>query len=256
VDVRQSRRIFCRKGEFAILLVNTTFEFIDRIDQQADIPSLISSFQDLIGRFGMGSFLMGSPDKVDAAPEERLWATTWPRGWLQHWAEQRYMLVDPVLKQIMSNSDPVRWSDIYSAGNKTGSRILNEATAYGMRDGYALPIFSRDGGVVAISMAAEHYELGNADEKCLHMASIYFHAKLERLRAKNTPPPRGPRLTRRERECLSWVAAGKTDWEISQILNIAEQTVHEYVQNALIKLNATTRAQAVAIAIFTKQITA
>jgi LuxR family quorum sensing-dependent transcriptional regulator len=50
------------------------------------------------------------------------------------------------------------------------------------------------------------------------------------------------------------VAAGKTDWEISQILNIAEQTAHEYVQNALTKLNATTRAQAVAIAIFTKQI--
>jgi DNA-binding CsgD family transcriptional regulator len=52
------------------------------------------------------------------------------------------------------------------------------------------------------------------------------------------------------------VAAGKTDWEISQILSISEQTTHEYVQNSLAKLNATTRAQAVAIAIFTKQILA
>jgi DNA-binding CsgD family transcriptional regulator len=103
-------------------------------------------------------------------------------------------------------------------------------------------------------MDTEHYELDRADEKCLHMASIFFQTRLERVRAKNTPPPRGPRLTRRERECLSWVASGKTDWEISQILSIAEQTVHEYVQNALIKLNATTRAQAVAVAIYTKQI--
>jgi hypothetical protein len=46
----------------------------------------------------------------------------------------------------------------------------------------------------------------------------------------------------------------KTDWEISQILNISEKTAREYVQNALMKLKATTRAQAVAAAIFTKQL--
>ena len=64
----------------------------------------------------------------------------------------------------------------------------------------------------------------------------------------------GRRLTPRERECLEWVAAGKTDWEISQILNISEQTAHGYVQNALTKLNARTRAQAVALAIHSSQI--
>jgi len=86
------------------------------------------------------------------------------------------------------------------------------------------------------------------------MAAIYFHAKLEQLRAGPTSRFAESRMTPRERECLSWVAAGKTDWEISQILSIAEQTVHEYVQNTLIKLRAATRAQAVATAIFTKQI--
>ena len=107
-------------------------------------------------------------------------------------------------------------------------------------------------------MGTEAYELGRRDEICLHMGSLYFYTKLDRLRSKSLAlarrQPRSPQLTPRERECLSWVAAGKTDWEISQILNIAEQTVHEYVQNGLIKLNATTRAQAVAIAISTKQI--
>ena len=62
------------------------------------------------------------------------------------------------------------------------------------------------------------------------------------------------KLTPRERECLKWIAAGKTDWEISLILNISEQTVHGYVQNALTKLNARTRAQAVALAMLSAQI--
>jgi len=58
-----------------------------------------------------------------------------------------------------------------------------------------------------------------------------------------------PKLTKRERECLSWVAAGKTDWEISEVLGISHETVHKHINNALRKLNATTRAHAVALAI-------
>jgi DNA-binding CsgD family transcriptional regulator len=53
---------------------------------------------------------------------------------------------------------------------------------------------------------------------------------------------------------LQWVAAGKTDWEISLILNISEQTAHGYVQNTLVKLGARTRAQAVALAMLSSQI--
>ena len=81
------------------------------------------------------------------------------------------------------------------------------------------------------------------------------HTALPRRFPMRTPPTaKVSKLTPRERECLSWVASGKTDWEISQILNISEQTAHEYVQNAISKLNATTRAQAVAVAMLTRQI--
>ena len=71
-----------------------------------------------------------------------------------------------------------------------------------------------------------------------------------------TVSPRRPKpnLTLRERECLKWIAAGKTDWEIAQILNISEQTAHSYVHNALIKLGARTRAQAVALALVSFQL--
>jgi len=237
-----------------MLLTNATFEFIDAIAQQEDIPSLVGMFQSLIGKFGMLHFMVGNPDQPGLVRDDRLWATTWPEEWLQHWSEQEYLYVDPVSRRLLTRNEPVRWSEAINAANSVGSRVFEEANQFGMRDGFALPIYSREGFVVAVSMSAEHYEIGKTDETCLHMASMFFHTKLERLRAKSAPPARHAKLTPRERECLSWVAAGKTDWEISQILGIAEQTVHEYVQNALIKLNATTRAQAVAIAIFSKQI--
>lgn len=239
-----------------MLLTNSTFEFIEQIDQQKDIPSLVEAFQGLIGKFGMACFMMGDPSMPKQQKADRVWAATWPEDWLNHWLSNNYLSVDPVINQLMHRNEPVRWSETRGANDEVGARIFSEAGEFHLTDGFAVPIYSRDGVVVGITMGAEHYEIGKQDEACLHLASIYFHAKLEKLRAENTPRPRGPKLTPRERECLSWVAAGKTDWEISQILNIAEQTAHEYVQNALTKLNATTRAQAVAVAIFTKQILA
>jgi len=56
-------------------------------------------------------------------------------------------------------------------------------------------------------------------------------------------------LTPREQEVLGWVAQGKSAWEIGQILNIAKRTVDEHVANAIKKLNAVNRVQAIAIAV-------
>ncbi|MEQ1510439.1 MAG: helix-turn-helix transcriptional regulator, partial [Sphingopyxis sp.] len=54
------------------------------------------------------------------------------------------------------------------------------------------------------------------------------------------------RLTRRERDCLAFVAEGKTDWDISVILGLSSTTVRFHIDNARRKLGAVTRAHAVA----------
>ncbi len=56
-------------------------------------------------------------------------------------------------------------------------------------------------------------------------------------------------LTKRETECLSWTAAGKTSWEISVILGISESTATFHLRNAGIKLKASNRTHAVAKAL-------
>jgi DNA-binding CsgD family transcriptional regulator len=66
----------------------------------------------------------------------------------------------------------------------------------------------------------------------------------ERNHAKRTGP-----LTGREREVLTWVAQGKSAWEIGEILGIVKRTVDEHAASAFRKLGAVNRAQAVAIAI-------
>jgi DNA-binding CsgD family transcriptional regulator len=56
-------------------------------------------------------------------------------------------------------------------------------------------------------------------------------------------------LTRRECEVLDWIAQGKSDWQIGQILSISAKTVNYHVENAKRKLGVATRIQAVVAAI-------
>jgi len=58
-----------------------------------------------------------------------------------------------------------------------------------------------------------------------------------------------PLLTLREIEVLTWVARGKSAWEIGEILDIAKRTVDEHAQSAVRKVGAVNRAHAVALAV-------
>jgi DNA-binding CsgD family transcriptional regulator len=70
--------------------------------------------------------------------------------------------------------------------------------------------------------------------------SSYVHAmgNIQRL-------PPGSRLSKREVECLSWAAIGKTDMEISMIMSRSRATVRFHIHNASVKLDAVNRSQTV-----------
>ena len=53
-------------------------------------------------------------------------------------------------------------------------------------------------------------------------------------------------VTRREREILGWVEAGKTNPEIAEILCISPLTVRKHLENTYEKLGVRTRTAAVA----------
>lgn len=54
-----------------------------------------------------------------------------------------------------------------------------------------------------------------------------------------------------ELECLKWAASGKSIWETSVILNIAERNVRYHLDQARRKLQCATKIQAVAKAVAT-----
>jgi LuxR family quorum-sensing transcriptional regulator LasR len=58
-----------------------------------------------------------------------------------------------------------------------------------------------------------------------------------------------PDLTAKQIECLQWVAAGKSTWEISEILMRSEYTINEHLAAARKRLGVRTTTQAVVQAV-------
>jgi LuxR family quorum-sensing system transcriptional regulator CciR len=57
-------------------------------------------------------------------------------------------------------------------------------------------------------------------------------------------------LTDRQRDCVIWAARGKSDWEISRILGLSEDTVTEYLKRARQRYGVSKRTMLAVHALF------
>jgi DNA-binding CsgD family transcriptional regulator len=72
---------------------------------------------------------------------------------------------------------------------------------------------------------------------------------LSEIREAGGDAPLADPLSERERECLFWVAEGKTTEEVALIVGVTANTANRYIAHAIQKLSAANRAKAVATAI-------
>jgi DNA-binding CsgD family transcriptional regulator len=87
-----------------------------------------------------------------------------------------------------------------------------------------------------------------------HHFTVAIHGGVEEIVETTLAPGEEHSLTPRELEVITWVARGKSAWEIGEILGIAKRTVDEHAQTATRKLGAVNRTQAVALALLRRVI--
>ena len=90
--------------------------------------------------------------------------------------------------------------------------------------------------------------------RCLHVRQLGRVGRgesmllLEERASGQAPPAQVGALTRRETEVLSWLAKGKTNRDIADILGISRHTVGKHLEHLFEKLGVETRSAATAIA--------
>jgi len=138
-----------------------------------------------------------------------------------------------------------RISDSLSQAEFRESALYNEYyRRIGIDHVIAVPLFVDRGLLVSFVLNRNGKDFSDRERMLLDLvreplAALYRHA-LARQRSFAELP-----VTQREREVLEWLAAGKTDREIGEILGMSPRTVQKHLQHIYEKLGVETRTAAV-----------
>jgi len=155
----------------------------------------------------------------------------------------------PVMQHCKHSSIPLAWDQSTYVATGSGD-LWEEQAAFGYRTGIITALHLPKGRHYAFGVDRPQ-PLPRATRQLtgliadVQLFAVYASEAMGRLVGDSNVED-GPKLARRELECLSWTMEGKTAWEVAQILKVAESTVVCYLRNAARKLGCSGKHQAVA----------
>ncbi|MCC5964280.1 MAG: LuxR family transcriptional regulator [Rhodobacteraceae bacterium] len=178
--------------------------------------------------------------------------TTYPEGWRAHYLSQGHHMRDPTLTRAVHAVAPVDWSRLRNMDGY--AEVFRDASDFAIpQTGLSVPIRGAFGDRGVLTLARRCSDVEWAAQKREIMQQVQLMAAqlhddvlrsgqvLQRIRQ--------PTLSDREKEILQWTAAGKSQQDIADILNLSSRTVEVHLRSARAKLGALNTAQAVGRAI-------
>jgi len=244
ITVQYRRGLGTVGGGMSFLVSRSAVEFIETASAARSAAEVGRSLFQALRPFGVRALFSRSHSTGDP---EYVYSRISPPGWESIYDEKRLRGANFLPREIRKRATPFRWSEIVFL--TPAEREINEIVRdFNINDGIAVPVHGPGGYVGVTSVAFENLEaISPAERNAISVAALVLHLKMMEL-----SPPRtsqGPSLSPRERDCMSFIAEGKSDWEIAEVLGLAETTVLTHVQNAKRKLGARSRSHAVALCV-------
>ena len=176
--------------------------------------------------------------------------TTYPDAWVEQCTQlpSHLIALDPILKHLSTEVRPLVWDKRAYSGSKT-AQIYETFSAFGLGSGMTVNVRGVAGDCLRLGFTcgaaqsrAETSLLSELGALC--MAATVAHHAFSKF-AQSEQPLADIKLTQRELELLRWSRCGKTAWESSEILGISQSTAQFHLKNAICKLGAASKQQAV-----------
>jgi len=177
----------------------------------------------------------------------------YPEEWQALYRDRELVKTDPTLIYAETHHTPTTWKEMVLSrfNDKSTRQYLRKAKKYDLNSGISFPLRGNVGSTAVLSLVSKKkdplpQELINTALTFGVLFANYVHDAVLRIFDEDLLPIKKKRISLRERECLLWVAEGKTTWEIAKILKIANRTVVYHLENIISKLEVKNRQQAVA----------
>lgn len=170
-----------------------------------------------------------------------------PDPWVEHYAARNYARLDPTIPRAFTTRRPFTWEEVERPDGPREQRdFFGEAREVWAEAGLVVPVHGPYGEFSVVNLLSDQrIVLGEAQRAVFEgAAQVYASQGLNLLFGPlgSGAPPKAP-LTRREQECVFWMAQGKRDPDIALILGLSPHTVRIYIENAKVKLEAHTRPE-------------
>lgn len=173
-------------------------------------------------------------------------ADGFPEEWVCHYTQDRLYLVDPIPGLATRASKPFFWSDAAGVEGLLTEQVdyLRELERSGMGEGLAIQVFGPElrNGYFGLGFGGPRPAI---DPMMINQFQII--CQIAHLRYCELVPHDSvgrPFLSRRETEVLEWMARGKSNSVIADILQLSTHTVDAYVRRIFEKLQVSDRTSA------------
>jgi len=170
----------------------------------------------------------------------------YPIEWMELYLEKEFNNIDPVVKENFTAYRTTFWADLYKE-HQPPKEFISLAEDFTISNGVTSGVRNFRGTKGSLfSFAGNGIENNKRTALIISLIVPHLTIALRRMLAERNKFEAN--LSQRELEVLKWVAFGKSNWDISILLNISERTVEYHLSNIMHKLDATNRTYAVAIA--------
>jgi len=152
---------------------------------------------------------------------------------------------NPLLTAIRENRTRYRFSDFAPRSDPAYADYWDALGEANIGEALCATSYGADSAIASLHLGFGDSDIDPQKARAMQLAGLMLTERLMEFAGILDDPEFAP-LTHRERDCLAFVADGKTTWEIGKILGIAEATARFHVDRARDKLDSVTRAQAVA----------
>lgn len=225
------------------MLASAVFDLVDHIAAASSVSEVWDAYLGAAAAvrlpFGAAAFYPPDPSQPIHLAAEAM-----PKHWMRDYVEQGLSEGDLLTERARHSASSFEWSlgdwEIEPM-TPIQRRWRDHNLHHGILGGLVILDFRRGENMVMVVCGRD----GPIDRH--DRLALYFAGQEAMLRIREMAvlfPMQFAPLSPRERECLQWAAAGKTDREIGLILSLSDKTVNIYIERAKAKFGATSRAQA------------
>jgi len=219
------------------------------VSQAPDVPTLERRLIDFANELDFG--LVGAVLIVDRPGQKPCLHSlgNTPAAYVQEFNDLDSARRDPVVQRLKRANLPFIYDQSFYL-NAGAADLWERQAPFGYCNGVAVALHLPNHCHFLLGVDRQK-QLPKSDERLTRLLAdlqlLAVHTQDVALRLLNVAAPGedGSDLTQRELEVLRWTMAGKSAWEVGQILRISEGTVHFHARSTIRKLNVTDKHQAV-----------